>query len=111
MPRVTYADRLSALAEKPLSDYDRGFVESLAGYYHRKRSLTAGRVAAVKRLEERYSDESLARASADPIHERLDAIASRVPVGTWDEGFVQSVSQQAKRGRQLSDRQLDSVQD
>jgi len=107
MPRVTYAERLSALAEKPLSDYDRGFVESLAGYYHRKRSLTSGRAAAVKRLEERYSDETLARAAENPIHKRLDTIASRVPVGTWDEGFVQSVSQQAKSGRQLSERQLE----
>lgn len=29
MPRVTYADRLSALSKKPLSDYDKGFVEVL----------------------------------------------------------------------------------
>ena len=29
MPRVTYADRLAALAAKPLSNYDRGFVEQI----------------------------------------------------------------------------------
>ena len=64
MPRVTYATRLADLAAKPLSNYDRGFVESLMQYYQRKRSMTAGRRAAIERLEERYSDESLAAAAA-----------------------------------------------
>jgi len=70
MPRVTYATRLADLAAKPLSDYDRGFVESLTQYYQRKRSMTAGRRAAIERLEERYSDESLAAAAANSHHRR-----------------------------------------
>ena len=107
MPRVTYADRLAALAKKPLSDYDKGFVESLSDYYNRKRSLTAGRAAAVRRLEERYSEEALAKAAANPILERLSAVAAFVPVGSWDEGFVESLTNQAKRGRDLSPRQLE----
>jgi len=107
MPRVTYADRLSALSKKPLSDYDKGFVESLANYYNRKRSLTAGRAAAVKRLEERYSDERLAQAAANPINERIAVLSKRVDPGTWDAGFVESVSSQAQRGRDLSPKQLE----
>ena len=91
MPRVTYAHRLSALAAKPLSDYDKGFVESLMQYYQRKRSMTAGRRAAIERLEERYSDESLAAAAANPLNERLATLADRVDPGTWDAGFVESV--------------------
>ena len=109
MPRVTYAHRLSALAAKPLSDYDKGFVESLMQYYQRKRSMTAGRRAAIERLEERYSDESLAAAAANPLSERLAVLADRVDPGTWDAGFVESVTSQVKRGRDLSDKQLDIV--
>ena len=74
MPRVTYADRLSALAKKPLSNYDRGFVESLTQHYNRKRSMTPGRAAAVARLEEQYSDEALAQAASNPINDRLAAL-------------------------------------
>ena len=88
MPRVTYADRLSALSKKPLSNYDKGFVESLTQYYNRRRSLTAVRAAAVKRLEEQYSDEKLAQAAANPLNERLAALTDRVDPGTWDAGFV-----------------------
>ncbi len=102
MPRVTYAHRLSALAAKPLSNYDRGFVESLAVLPGRKRSMTPGRRAAVVRLEERYSDEALAAAAANPLNERLAALADRVDPGTWDAGFVESVSSQVQRGRDLS---------
>jgi len=107
MPRVTYAHRLSALAAKSLSDYDRGFVESLMQYYQRKRSMTAGRRAAIERLEAQYSDENLAAAAANPLNERLDALADRVDPGTWDAGFVESVAAQIKRGRDLSEKQLD----
>jgi hypothetical protein len=109
MPRVTYADRLSALAKKPLSNYDRGFVESLAQHYSRKRSMTPGRAAAVKRLEEQYSDEALAQAAANPLNERLAVLADRVDPGTWDAGFVESVSSQVQRGRDLSPKQLEIV--
>ena len=107
MPRVTYADRLSALSKKPLSNYDKGFVESLAQHYNRKRSMTPGRAAAVKRLEEQYSDEALAQAAANPLNERLAALADRVDPGTWDAGFVESVSAQVQRGRDLSPKQLE----
>ena len=109
MPRVTYADRLSALSKKPLSNYDKGFVESLTQYYNRKRSMTPGRAAAVKRLEEQYSDEALAQAAANPLNERLAVLTDRVDPGTWDAGFVESVSAQVQRGRDLSPKQLEIV--
>ena len=109
MPRVTYAHRLSALAAKNLSDYDRRFVESLMQYYQRKRSMTPGRRAAIERLEECYSDENLAAAAANPINERLAGLADRVDPGTWDAGFVESVSAQVQRGRDLSPKQLEII--
>ena len=109
MPRVTYADRLFALSKKPLSNYDKGFVESLTQYYNRKRSMTPGRAAAVKRLEEQYSDEALAQAAANPLNERLAVLTDRVDPGTWDAGFVESVSAQVQRGRDLSPKQLEIV--
>ena len=110
MPRVTYADRLSALSKKPLSDYDKGFVESLAQHYNRKRSLTPGRAAAVRRLEERYSDEKLALAAANPINERLAAIADRVDPGTWDAGFVESLTSQSTAANTWKQTYLDSTE-
>tara|TARA_R110000744_G_scaffold108318_1_gene205153 strand:- start:474 stop:1310 length:837 start_codon:yes stop_codon:yes gene_type:complete len=109
MPRVTYAHRLQTLLSKPLSDYDKGFAESLSNYYNQRKSLTAGRAAAVKRLEERYSDENLAKAAANPVIERLAALELRVDPGTWDAGFLESVTLQCKRGRDLSEKQLTIV--
>ena len=88
MPRVTYAHRLAALAAKPLSNYDRGFVESLMQY---------------------YSDENLAAAAANPLNERLAILAERVDPGTWDAGFVESITSQVQRGRDISAKQLDIV--
>ena len=109
MPRVTYAHRLQTLLSKPLSNYDKGFVESLSNYYSRRKSMTAGRAAAVKRLEDRYSDQNLAKAAANPVIDRLAALASRVDAGTWDAGFLESVTLQCKRGRDLSEKQLTIV--
>lgn len=107
MTRVTYGHRLAALLERPLSDYDRGFIESLQAHYDRKRALTAGRIRALIRIEERYSDENLATGAKDPMLNRLAAIASRAPTGTWDEGFIESLTGQVKTGRSLSPRQLE----
>ena len=109
MPRVTYAHRLQTLLSKPLSNYDKGFAESLSNYYSRRKSMTAGRAAAVKRLEDRYSDQNLAKAAANPVIDRLAALASRVDAGTWDAGFLESVTLQSKRGRDLSEKQLTIV--
>ena len=106
MPRVTYADRFEALLKKPLSDHDRGVVESLQAHYTRKRSLTAGRVRYFVSLEERYSDEGLAKAAANPNLKRLEELAARVAAGSWDEGFVESLTKQVKSNRQLSEKQL-----
>jgi len=108
MPRVTYADRLKAIITNPaVSSRDQGFAESLLGSYTRRGSLSAGRKRCLLQLEERYSPENLAKAAENPIHERLAAVASRVAVGTWDQGFIESITEQAKSGRQLSDRQLE----
>ena len=106
MPRVTYADRFEALLKRPLSDYDRGVVESLQAHYTRKRSLTAGRVRYFVSLEERYSDEALAKAAANPHLKRLEELATRVAAASWDEGFVESLTKQVKSNRQLSEKQL-----
>jgi hypothetical protein len=108
MPRVTYADRLKAIITNPaVSSRDQGFAESLLSSYSRRGSLSAGRKRCLLQLEERYSAENLAKAAENPIHERLAAAASRVAVGTWDQGFVESVTEQVKSGRQLSERQLE----
>ena len=106
MPRVTYADRFEALLKRPLSDYDRGVVERLQAHYTRKRSLTAGRVRYFVSLEERYSDEGLAKAADNPQLKRLEGLATRVTAGSWDEGFVVSLTKQVKSNRQLSEKQL-----
>jgi len=71
--------------------------------------LTAGRAAAVKRLEERYSDERLSEAASNPMNKRLAALAARVDAGTWDAGFVESVTSQVSRGSQLSEKQVTIV--
>jgi len=51
----------------------------------------------------------LAQAAANPLNERLAVLTDRVDPGTWDAGFVESVSAQVQRGRDLSPKQLEIV--
>lgn len=107
MARVTYGDRLNALLERPLSNRDRGFVESLQSHYERKGVLSRGRKHWLLTLEEQYSEAALAQAKEDPLADRLAATFLRCPAGSWDQGFVESLQGQVAKSYQLSSRQLE----
>tara|TARA_Y100000593_G_C4302838_1_gene334263 strand:+ start:775 stop:1605 length:831 start_codon:yes stop_codon:yes gene_type:complete len=109
MARSTYRTRLEALIANPaLSQRDRSFATSLLGYYNRKGRLSAGRVKWVATLEDRYSPEKLAAAAEK--HKtfllRLDALSMRCEPSSWAAGFVESLINQVKGDRRLSDRQV-----
>jgi len=107
MPRVTYADRLKAIITNPaVSSRDQGFAESLLGSYSRQGSLSAGRKRCLLQLEERYSEENLAKAAKNPLLKRLEVVTANVEAGSWDQGFVESLTEQTKSGRQLSEKQI-----
>lgn len=108
MPRVTYADRFTALLARPLNKRDRQFCESLQHFYKSKGRLTAGRARCVRELEDRYSAEKLAEAAerGAPILKRLNTLLARVEGNQWAGGFVMSLSQQVQGGRDLSEKQV-----
>lgn len=110
MPRRTYRHRLQDLVANPaISPRDRGFAESLLSYYERKGSLTSGRVAWVKTLEDRYSPQNVA-ANAEAgagMLTRLQGLSERTEPSSWAAGFVESLQGQIMGGRELSTRQTE----
>jgi|10_taG_2_1085330.scaffolds.fasta_scaffold17169_4 hypothetical protein len=112
MPRVTYADRFNTLLSRPLSTRDRQFCLSLQDFYKRKGRLTPGRVRCVKQLEDRYSPEKLAAAAerGGPALKRLNTLLARVEDNAWAAGFVMSLSEQVQGGRELSEKQIATLE-
>ncbi len=112
MPRVTYADRFTALLARPLSKRDRQFCESLQHFYKSKGRLSSGRARCVRELEDRYSAAKLAEAAkrGGTTLKRLQAISERVEDNQWASQFVMSLMQQVQTGRELSPRQVDILE-
>ena len=109
MARATYRTRLETLIANPaISARDKSFVESLLTYYERKGRLSAGRVKWVATLEERYNPENLAAATEKhkTFLMRLDLLSMRCEPSSWAAGYVESLTNQVKSDRRLSDRQL-----
>ncbi len=110
MPRVTYHDRFAdLLAKEYVSDRDRAFAESLYASYKHKKSLTPGRRRCFLQLEERYA----VRPVPAPGAEELDVVLTRIQDTTqndWDFRFVNSIRTQLLGGRELSERQRESLE-
>ena len=109
MARPTYRTRLQALIANPaISARDKDFAQSLLSYYERKGRLSAGRVKWVATLEDRHSPEKLAAATEKhkSFLSRLDLLSMRCEPSSWAAGFVESLINQVKGDRRLSDRQL-----
>ena len=108
MARPTYRTRLEDLIKNSdISASDKDFAQSLLTYYERKGRLSAGRVKWISTLEDRYSPENIAAATQKNalILERLENLYARCESSSWAAGFVESLTDQAKCGRRLSDRQ------
>ena len=113
MARSTYGTRLEALIANPaISQRDKAFAESLHRYYTSKRRLTAGRARCVKQLEDRYSPEKLAAAmeKGAAMLERLNAVCERTEPKSWGRGFVNSLQGQIMAGRELSEKQIKTLE-
>lgn len=113
MARSTYGTRLEALIANPaISKRDKAFAESLHRYYTSKRRLTAGRARCVAELEDRYSPEKLAAAmeKGAPMLERLNAVCERTEPKSWGRGFVNSLQGQIMAGRELSEKQIKTLE-
>ena len=110
MARATYRTRLEALIANPaISQRDQAFAQSLLAYYERKGRLSAGRVKWVATLEDRYSPEKLLAATEKhkTFLMRLDLLSIRCEPSSWAAGYVESLINQVKGDRRLSDRQLE----
>ena len=113
MARSTYGTRLEALIANPaISSRDKTFAESLLRFYTSKRRLTAGRARCVKQLEDRYSPEKLAAAmeKGAAMLERLNAVCARTEPKSWGRGFVNSLQGQIMAGRELSEKQIKTLE-
>ena len=113
MARTTYADRWNALITNPaVSARDCQFAGSLLAYYVKRKTLTAGRARIVRELEERYSAMAVAERAARtaPLTARLQALTARVTEGSWASGFVESLTEQVASGRNLSPKQIETLE-
>ena len=113
MARSTYGTRLEALIANPaISQRDKAFAESLHSFYTSKRRLTAGRARCVKQLEDRYSPEKLAAAleKGASMLARLNAVCERTEPKSWGRGFVNSLQGQIMAGRELSEKQIKTLE-
>ena len=113
MARSTYGTRLEALIANPaISQRDKAFAESLHSFYTSKRRLTAGRARCVKQLEDRYSAEKLAAAleKGATMLARLNAVCERTEPKSWGRGFVNSLQGQIMAGRELSEKQIKTLE-
>ena len=113
MARSTYGTRLEALIANPaISTRDKTFAESLLRFYTSKRRLTAGRARCVKQLEDRYSAEKLAAAleKGATMLVRLNAVCERTEPSSWGRGFVNSLQGQIMGGRDLSEKQIKTLE-
>jgi hypothetical protein len=109
MARTTYRTRLEVLINNPaISARDKSFAQSLLTHYERKGRLSAGRVKWVATLEDRYSPEKLSAATEKhkTFLMRLDLLSMRCEPSSWAAGYVESLVNQVKSDRRLSDRQL-----
>ena len=110
MPRTTYHDRFAALLAKDyVSDRDRSFAESLYSHYKRKGSLTAGRRRCFVQMEERYATRPEPAEGIDEIDVLKGRVTATDP-GSWDDRFVSSIRTQLLGGRNLSERQKESLE-
>ena len=113
MARSTYGTRLETLIANPaISQRDKTFAESLLRFYTSKRRLTAGRARCVAQLEDRYSPEKLAAAmeKGAGMLERLNAVCERTEPKSWGRGFINSLQGQIMAGRELSEKQIKTLE-
>jgi hypothetical protein len=113
MARTTYADRLKTIIANPaVSARDCQFAGNLLAYYVKRKTLTAGRARIVRELEARYSAAAVADRTARtaPLTARLQTLTARVTEGSWAGGFVESLTEQVASGRDLSAKQIETLE-
>ena len=114
MSRITLGDRLTALAaNENLSVRDREFAASLLKSYGRKKTLSSGRRPWVDRLEARAEEGAQATENGVEVSEQFVTCRERAITvegeSSWSVGFLDSIIEQAKRGRTLSEKQRETV--
>jgi hypothetical protein len=105
MARITYRTRLQDLLDKNyLSRSDRKFATGLLEHYNRKKQMSAGRCRWVRTLEARY--EKVPTAASPELIAELEKLRARISDGSsWSAGFIESLTEQLRIGRTLSEKQ------
>ena len=93
-----------------LTERDRAFLESLLSSYRSSGALTAGRRAALAKVEARISEAKVNPPTIDASSiTRVESLISTGKLNSWGLSFANSVLSQAKVGRALSDNQLATI--
>ena len=108
MARITYRTRLQdLLAKSYLSQSDRRFAQSLLDHYNHKKYMSAGRAKWVRTLEERYETQPTINSN---LLAELQTLNGKIDDGSsWDAVFVESLISQVKSGRDLSEKQQQTL--
>jgi hypothetical protein len=107
-PVANLRQRLENLIENPrlCVSKDSEFAKSLLSSYERTGRLTSGRRVWVDRLEQRYAADAPDN-SDKALTARIEALMPRTPASSWDRGFLESLQEQNRQGREFSPRQAE----
>lgn len=93
-----------------LTERDRAFLDSLLSSYRSSGSLTAGRRAALAKVEARISEAKINPPALDNSSiTRIESLISTGKLNSWGLSFANSVLSQIKVGRALSTNQLATI--
>ena len=104
------------LANTALSAKDRATITSMHAHWTAGRSMTSGRKSFFYLIQERTQRAAIAlaeRASggATAMSQRLSDLNDRIDQpGSWDAGFAESLMRQEAQGRDLSARQIETLE-
>jgi len=94
------------LASERLTGRDRTFIESLHRHWSGGKTMTSGRKHHFFLVKERIAQvEARLATGASPEETELNALAQKIPVGSWDRTFAESVLTQLAAGRTPSEKQ------
>ena len=105
---MTYSQRFeNLLANKNLSDYDRGVIESFVKQHSKRKSLSSKQSSYLASIEEKYAKAIVGKAKGCTlIAGRLEKLSKVVEPNSWAAGFVESLAKQNHSGRNLSAKQM-----
>jgi hypothetical protein len=107
MARISWKTRFASMLANPLLvGRDRTFIESLHRHWSSGKSMTRGRKFHFLKMEEKLERLAKAEPKDGALAERINRVMARAGERSWARGFCESLASQNLGGRDLSDKQL-----